>query len=186
MPGKLARWTNPLASRRSTRLAGWCGAWTTRRGRVPTATPESLQAALRDFRATHPHVTVDTFDASGGIDQIMQKLTAGLAGGVPLDVVMGPVTAHMFVETLNILQPLEELARRDRFDLGKYSKEVLDSVGRYNGKVYALPYGYGANLMGVIYDRSLFAAAGAPAPSSDWARPWTWDQFRDALRRRPG
>ena len=127
-----------------------------------SATPESTQAALRDFRATRPHVTVDTFDASGGIDQIMQKLTAGLAGGVPLDVVMGPVTAHMFVESLNVLQPLEELARKDRFELGKYSKEVLNSVGRYNGKVYALPYGYGANLMGVIYNRSLFASRRRP------------------------
>lgn len=148
-----------------------------------TATPENTQAAIRDFRATRPHVTVDTFDASGGIDQIMQKLTTGLAGGVPLDVVMGPVTAHMFVESINILQPLEDLARKDRFDFGKYSKEVLDSVGRYNGKVYALPYGYGANLMGVIYNRSLFASAGVPAPSHDWAKPWTWDQFRDSMRK---
>src|SRR5687768_3378312 len=81
-----------------------------------SATPENTQAAIRDFRATRPHVTVDTFDASGGIDQIMQKLTTGLAGGVPLDVVMGPVTAHMFVESINILQPLEDLARKDKFD----------------------------------------------------------------------
>jgi multiple sugar transport system substrate-binding protein len=148
-----------------------------------SATPEAVQAALREFGAIRPNVTVERFDAAGGIDQIMEKLTTGLAGGVPLDVVMGPVTARMFVETLNVLTPLEDLARKDRFDFGKYSKDVLDSVARYNGKVYALPYGYGANLMAVIYNRSAFASAGVPLPPADWAKPWTWDTYRDSLRK---
>jgi hypothetical protein len=49
-----------------------------------SATPENTQAAIRDFRDTRPHVTVDTFDASGGIDQIMQQLATASPAASPL------------------------------------------------------------------------------------------------------
>src|SRR5687767_13440728 len=62
-----------------------------------SAKPEQLDAALSEFKAQRPHVTVDRFDAagSGGIVGQVEKLTAALAGGVAIDVVMGSLTGHM-------------------------------------------------------------------------------------------
>ncbi len=33
------------------------------------------------------------------------------------------------------------------------------------------------------YSAAIFEEAGIPTPGDDWARPWTWEQFTDALRR---
>ena len=150
-----------------------------------SAKPEALDGMLTEFKAQRPHVTVDRFDAagSGGITGQIEKLTAGLAGGVPIDVVMGSLTGQMFVEALNIVNPLDELARKDKFDFGKYSKDLLDPIGRYNGKVYALPYGHGSQTMAVLYNKSALASAGVAPPPTEWSKAWTWDQFRDAMRK---
>lgn len=148
-----------------------------------SAPPEAVDALTNDYRRTRPHVTIEQFNAPGGIVPSLEKLAAGLAAGLRIDVLTGQSVALQLVETYDLVQPIDDLMRRDKFDLGKYNKDFVDSHGRYDGKLHALPYGYAGNVAAVVYNRALFASAGAKAPSHEWSTPWTWDEFRDAMRR---
>ena len=75
------------------------------------------------------------------------------------------------------MQPIDDLVRRDRFDLNRYNKEALEATGRYDGKLYTLTYAYGGRRRRRLQQGSL-PRAGVPEPSSDWSKPWTWDEFR--------
>lgn len=35
----------------------------------------------------------------------------------------------------------------------------------------------------MAYNRGLFREAGVKEPPADWGKPWTWDEFREAMRR---
>lgn len=153
--------------------------WAVRGG----GTPERREELLREYKQLRPNVTVDQFDASGGIAPSLEKLGAGLAAGVPLDFVNGHLSARQLIESIDFVQAIDDLVRQDKFDLGKYNKEALESTGRYEGKLYTLPYAYGGDVAAVAFNKGLFRQAGVPEPSSDWSKPWTWDQFRDTLRR---
>src|SRR5204863_5288538 len=42
---------------------------------------------------------------------------------------------------------------------------------------------YGGNLTAMFYNRALFKQSGVAEPPADWNKAWTWDEFRDALRK---
>ena len=92
-----------------------------------------------------------------------------------------PPAGRQLIESIDAVQPIDDLVRRDRFDLNRYNKEALEATGRYDGKLYTLTYAYGGDVAAVVY-KALFRGAGVPEPSSDWSKPWTWDEFRDAMR----
>lgn len=145
--------------------------------------PEAREELLQEYKRLRPHVTVEQFDASGGIAPSLEKLGAGLAAGVPFDVLNGHLAAHMLIESIDIVQPIDDLVKKDKFNLSKYNQEWLETTGRYGGKLYTLPYAYGGDVAAVAYNKSLFRQAGVRDPSSDWSKPWTWDEFREAMRR---
>lgn len=147
------------------------------------ATPDQVAGVAKEYQALNPHVTVDVFNAPGGIAPSLEKLAGGAAAGTPFDVITGHAYTSTLQEGLNLLQPMEAIAKREKFDLGKYNQAFLNAAGRYKNTLYALPYAYGGNVAALAYNRALFAGAGVPEPSADWKTPWTWDAFRDAMRR---
>ena len=147
------------------------------------ATPEARERLLQEFKAAKPNITVEQLDASGGIAPSLEKIAAALAAGTVIDVINGHLAARQLIESIDAVQPIDDLVRRDRFDLNRYNKETLDSTGRYDGKLYTLPHAYGGDVAAVAYNRALFRGAGVPEPSSDWNKPWTWEEFREAMRR---
>lgn len=153
--------------------------WAVRGG----GTPEMRDKLLADYKSARPNVTVEQFDASGGIAPSIEKIAAGLAAGLAIDFINGHLASRQLIESIDAVQEIEDLIRRDKFDLNKYNKEALEATGRYEGKLYTLPYAYGGDVAGVAYNKSLFRQAGVPEPSADWSKPWTFDEFRDAMRR---
>lgn len=147
------------------------------------AAPDDVAALAREYQARNPHVTVDVFNAPGGIAASLEKLASGVAAGTPFDVITGHAYASTLQEGLSLLQPMDAIARKEKLDLGKYNQAFLNAAGRYKNTLYALPYAYGGNVAALAYNRDLFTSAGVPEPSADWKNPWTWDAFRDAMRR---
>jgi ABC-type glycerol-3-phosphate transport system substrate-binding protein len=151
--------------------------------RPSSAPPEAREKLLQEYKEARPNVTVEQIDASGGIAPSLEKIAAAMAAGTPIDIINGHLAARQLIESIDAVQPIDDLVRRDRFDLNRYNKEALDATGRYDGKLYTLTYAYGGDVAAVAYNKALFRGAGVPEPSSDWSKPWTWDEFRDAMRR---
>ena len=147
------------------------------------ATPEQVNVLLDVFKTVQPNITVEQYPAPGGIDPSMQKLSTAIVAGNPLDVISGHLSAGMLIQAIDALQPIDDLVKRDKFNLNAYNKEFLDSAGLYQNKLAALPYAYGGDLVAIVYNRGMFQAAGIPEPPADWKSSWTWDQWREAARK---
>ncbi len=141
--------------------------------------PEDIDAMLADFRAQYPRWTVN---ATPGMND--DKLATMVAAGETMDVLAWYQTARMVNLAMNLFSSLDELVKRDKWDLNQYSQFQLELTCKFNGKLYALPYAYGGDApFGLVYNRGLFKQAGVPEPPATYANAWTWDQFAEAARK---
>jgi multiple sugar transport system substrate-binding protein len=141
--------------------------------------PENeVEAMLRDWHQAHPTWKVAV---TQGIDQT--KLNALAAAGEKIDVLGWFQAARTLILSLNNVRSIDEQVKRDRYPVHKFSAKEIDLIGRYEGKLYALPYAYGGNATAIFYNRNLFREAGVPEPPDDWNKAWTWEQFREVLRK---
>ncbi|MFI5268323.1 MAG: hypothetical protein ACHQ7M_13195, partial [Chloroflexota bacterium] len=109
------------------------------------------------------------------------KLATLVAAGQQMDTVCWYQTARTVNIGLNLLTPLDSYIARDHWNTQQYSQAILNLVGSYQGKLYALPYAYGGDApFGLVYNRAMFQAAGIAEPPSTWDKAWTWDQFATA------
>ena len=63
---------------------------------------------------------------------------------------------------LGLVQPLDDVVARDKYDLARFNAKMLDYKGRYQGKLYMIPHAYGGNALGLLYNRTLFRESGVP------------------------
>jgi multiple sugar transport system substrate-binding protein len=70
---------------------------------------------------------------------------------------------------------LDDLAKQNKLDLSAYSSAMLEQLS-VNGKLYAIPFNAGPNV--IFYNKKLFQAAGAPEPTANW----TVDDFIAAAK----
>jgi ABC-type glycerol-3-phosphate transport system substrate-binding protein len=104
--------------------------WTVRGG----GTPENRQKLLDEYKQLRPNVTVEQVDAGGGIAPSMEKIAAAMAAGIAVDVINGHLAARQLIESIDALQPIDDLVKRDKFDLTKYNAGALESTGRCRGR----------------------------------------------------
>jgi ABC-type glycerol-3-phosphate transport system substrate-binding protein len=145
--------------------------------------PDPRQKLLDEYRQLRPNVTVEQVDASGGIAPSIEKIAASMAAGIAVDVINGHLAARQLIESIDALDAIDDLVKRDKLDLSRYNQGALEATGRYEGKLYTLTYAWGGDVAAAVYNKGLFRAAGIKEPSADWSKPWTWDEFRDAMRR---
>ena len=118
----------------------------------------------------------------GATVDAITKLQTLLAGGTPPDVLWDLGTARNLSQ-LQVVQTLDDLVARDKYDLNQFNPKMLDYKGRFQGKLYMLPHGFGGNALALLYNRQLFQAAGVPEPPDTYANTWTWPQWVDNLSR---
>ena len=70
--------------------------------------------------------------------------------------------------------------KRDKYDLTDLIEAAVEQY-HWKGKHLGLGSNVGYSLF--YYNTALFSENGVPAPSDDWTRAWTYDQFTDALKR---
>jgi len=134
-------------------------------------TQRALERLVDEFNASHPDIEVDP--NSGGVlaDEMLTKLTAGLAGDSYPDVayVFGSDLAN--IARSDKVQDLTDVVsdpawRWDDFWPGEREGASVD------GRVRAVPSL--ADNLGIIYNKTLFDEAGVDYPDADW----TWEDFR--------
>jgi multiple sugar transport system substrate-binding protein len=134
---------------------------------------------LKDWYAQHPTWKVEMSQGNSTLEQ----LTPHIAGGEKIDVLGWYQTVRAFQQRTGIPLLLDTYIKRDNYDVKRFNAKELDLVGRIDGKIYSLFYAYGGNLTAHFYNRALFKQAGVDEPPADWSKAWSWDQFRDAMRR---
>jgi ABC-type glycerol-3-phosphate transport system substrate-binding protein len=135
---------------------------------------------MREWNALHPTWKVEFVQNKSNLEQ----LSPHIAGGDKIDVLGWYQTARGLIANTGVPKLLEDYIKRDKYPVGKFSAKELDLVGKgKDGKVYSLWYAWGGNLTATFYNRGLFKQSGVPEPPATWDKAWTWDEFRDALRR---
>ena len=135
------------------------------------------------YRQRHPNVTVDLIPQTGPTVERVQKMTALMAAGSPLDLGDGPLGVRAMVAQALADPALDALVKRDKYDTKKYNQAHFEAGSQLEGKIWALPYRYGGNAMCMACNVTLFNEAGVALPPADVSRPWTWDEFVTALTR---
>lgn len=124
------------------------------------------------YEARYPKAKV----SEQGIQKISEALQPRFNAGNPPDVIDDSGSGQIKIDTLIADKQLVELTGLlDAPSLDDPAKKVRDlllpgtvEAGTYNGKVYALNYGF--TVWGIWYSSSLFAKHG-------WQYPKTWDEF---------
>jgi len=135
------------------------------------------------YKQRRPNVTVDLIPQTGPTVERVQKMTALMAAGSPLDLGDGPLGIRAGVAQ-NLIDPaLDALVKRDKYDLKKFNQAHFNAGSVLDGKTWAVPYRYGGNAMCMACNVNLFKEAGVTLPPQDVSRPWTWEEFSSALTR---
>ena len=144
-----------------------------------TLTDGDVATMLEEWYAKHPTWKVELTQGKSDL----AALTPLLASGEKIDLLGWYQTVRGLISKTGIPRSLEDFVKRDKYPLNRFSAKELDLVGKSDGKLYALFYAYGGNLTATFYNRSVFNQAGVAEPPADWNKAWTWDQFREALRK---
>jgi multiple sugar transport system substrate-binding protein len=137
--------------------------------------------AWRLFDEAHPKVQIEIEKGPETTAEYGAKLLATLAAGTTPDVMYTHPNFFSSIAALNVLADVEKLAARSKFDLKGVVPELLNSV-RWQSTLLALPFSGVSNL--VVYNAGQFEKRGVPLPPEQAKRArWTWDGFRDTLRR---
>jgi multiple sugar transport system substrate-binding protein len=135
---------------------------------------------LSAWRSAHPNVPAEILPQPGATVEAIGKLTSLLAAATPPDVLWDLGTARNLSQ-LQLVQSLDDLVARDKFDLQRFNAKMLDYKGRTSGKLYMIPHAYGGNALGLLYNRRLFQEAGVAEPPDKYASAWTWAQWAENL-----
>jgi len=133
------------------------------------------------FTQQHPNISVVNDAAASAKD----KLTTLAASDSLPEIIFRTINDFpAFVTPANIWTPLDDLIKRDQFDLQDFFPQIVkpyrhDGKRFGEGKLHGLPKEIAVRSM--FYNRDHFAETGVTAPAPDQA--WTWDEFRTAARR---
>ena len=136
-----------------------------------------FEKVLADFQAKHPTIRPEQTVLTPGLE-VLQKLQASAAGSTPPDL-FNPYRSDLpLLSEMGVPRALDDLARRDKLDLGIYYKSEIES-SRYKGKLGLLPC-IPHNVEGLLfYNRALVKGAGL---DFDRQAPATWTDLESASR----
>jgi multiple sugar transport system substrate-binding protein len=121
-------------------------------------------------------------EATGGIAEYENKLSAALAGGTPPDVyryLQENVPLPAALEQNRLLK-LDPYVKRDKYDLADFRKDSI-TLYQWKGNLLGLPRDYGLQL--VYYNTEMFQKAGIQPPPASWEdKTWTFQKFLDSAQ----
>jgi multiple sugar transport system substrate-binding protein len=146
-------------------------------GNHNAAEAQVVSPQMLAFEQKFPGAKVEITNLSAGYDE---KLKSMLAAGTPPDLFRTGGTNWAQLANQGAMAEIGSRIKRDKYDL---SDLIEAAVQQYFWKGKHLGLGSNVGYSLVYYNTAVFREAGVRDPSDDWARPWTWDEFTDALKR---
>lgn len=133
-----------------------------------------LEGLAAEFTEEHPNVTIDTSPGASSTEELLQKLSAGFAGGSYPDISYSYGSwASQLEESGRTLDITDQVAEPDvKWD--EFSEAARATVQPTGEKTIGFPAI--VDNISLIYNTDLFDAAGLAYPDETW----TWDDFREA------
>ena len=132
---------------------------------------------MKTFEQKFPGAKVEVTNLTA---DYMTKLQAMLVSGTPPDMFRTGGTPWAQLANQGAMAEIASLIRRDKYDLS----DLIDAaVGQYAWKGKQMGLGSNVGYSLIYYNTAIFKEAGVPLPSDDWSKPWTYEQFNDAMRR---
>jgi multiple sugar transport system substrate-binding protein len=154
--------------------------WDTFRGFTP---PTDWNKVMVDtFQARHPNVKVDArpIALEGGNQQSAYPKMLAMASAGTLGEVHAWDPSHWQLYQAvrkNIIQPIDPLIARDKFDLGQYYKVFID-YQKWDGRTWGLPSWGWTGQDGLFYNTEVAQAAGITFPAQN-SPDWTFTTLYD-------
>jgi multiple sugar transport system substrate-binding protein len=132
-----------------------------------------------DFNPAHDDIKIenDHTQSGPGLPGYYDKVAANLAAGTIADLVYFQGWMWQEYAGKGALQPLDQLASRDRWATPWPSDEAYDLQTKFRSKRYMSPSNVGTML--VYYVKEYFDKAGISYPKADW----TYADFQDLCRK---
>jgi multiple sugar transport system substrate-binding protein len=142
-----------------------------------TADAEKLLEGLAaEYMKAHPNVTIKTSPGAPTTDDLKQKIAAGFVGGDYPDI---SYAYGSWATELGMSGHTLDLAQRVADPAVAWTEipEAARKTATVQGRVIGVPAL--VDNLGLIYNKSVFDAAGVAYPTNDW----TWDDFRNAAKK---
>jgi multiple sugar transport system substrate-binding protein len=140
------------------------------------AAHELLKGLAAEFHEAHPNVTINAEPGASSTEELLQKLSAGFAGGTYPDIsyAFGSWASQLEASgrTLDFAEQVKDPAV-EWDELPEAARLTAQPTGK---KVIAFPAL--VDNISLIYNTTVFDAAGVDYPTEDW----TWDDFRSAAK----
>ncbi|KPK82418.1 MAG: hypothetical protein AMJ81_09805, partial [Phycisphaerae bacterium SM23_33] len=130
----------------------------------------------RRFMELNPDIHIKLEPNVGDFRQIIKR---DLVAGIAPDVFFSDDDYFTVFAADGHYLGLDGLIARDGYDTGVFYGPAAESF-RWEGKTYGLPFGWGCSLL--LYNRQALRDAGIEYDPTQW----TWEQFRDTVRRCTG
>jgi multiple sugar transport system substrate-binding protein len=135
-----------------------------------------LEPLVKEFTTAHPNVTVKLSPGAPNTDELLQKITAGFASNTYPDISYAYGSwASSLADSGKTLDITAKVA--DPAVAWSEFPEAARQTASPGGRVIGFPAV--VDDLSVLYNPTLFAAAGVPEPTPDW----TWQDFRDAAKK---
>lgn len=145
--------------------------WWTGQEAEANATLEGLAA---EFTAEHPNVTIEVSAGASSTDQLLQKLSAGFAGGSYPDISYAYGSWASELEGSGRTLDITEQVSDADVAWDEFPESARATVQPTGEKTIGFPAI--VDNLSLIYNPDLFDAAGIEYPNEDWS----WDDFREA------
>jgi len=143
---------------------------------------DAQEAYLKDvyaqWNAAYPNIKIQEETVPFG--QLFTKVQTSAASGDPPDIMMGQGDFTRNYVYGKLALPLNDYLTPKYMD--DYF-DVLRQMGTVDGKLYLAPYEMQVSDM--VYNKDAFQKAGIEEPpqTADTGQAWTWEQWRDAMRK---
>ncbi|TDD86185.1 ABC transporter substrate-binding protein [Actinomadura darangshiensis] len=135
-----------------------------------------IKKLAAEYSKAHPGVRIEPQLGTSNVDDMLQKVTAALAGGDAPDIayMYGSWTASL-AENRKVVD-MTDTVKDPSFGWSDFW-ESERAAATVDGKVVGVPAV--VDNLGVVYNKKLFDAAHVAYPKPDW----TWDDFRAAAKK---
>jgi multiple sugar transport system substrate-binding protein len=135
-----------------------------------------LEGLAEEFMSEHDNVTLDLEPGASSTDQLLQKLSAGFAGGNYPDISYSYGSWASQLELSGRTLDITEQVAEPDVAWDEFSEAARETVQPTGEKTIGFPAI--VDNISLIYNKTVFDAAGVDYPTDEWS----WDDFREAAK----